>query len=300
MTELPYRFFSWLSGYVGMWLLRTTAAIVATWYFLFLPRRLGASLRFYRALFPERSRLFALVCAWRQYQDFASLFCERRAIEWGREVHFESEGAHHLTQAQAQGRGVILLMSHFGRWEIGARLLAARHEGLVVVMGGDVEGGARAGVDEDLRHAGLDVLTVRAGQGQEFDILRAAHILRRGGVVALAADRAVGAARVLRLPFLGHTVSIVAAPFALALASHAPLLVVFSVKMGPYHYRFTCDRPLILTAANHDERQQLMEEAASAYLQRLCDMVKAHPEQWQTFGEFLRREAARPRRIGSP
>ena len=181
-------------------------------------------------------------------------------------------------------------MSHFGRWEIGARLLARRQEGLTLVMGGRTGGGTRAGVDQDLRSAGLDVRTVPAGQGQAFDILQAGQILRAGGIVSLAADRAYGDARMMRLPFLGHVVSVAAAPFALALASGAPLLVVFAVKIGSRHYRLLCDDPVTLTALDRSDRPKVMEEAALAYLQRLHDMVKAYPEQWQTFGEFLRRE----------
>jgi hypothetical protein len=30
-----------------------------------------------------------------------------------------------------------------------------------------------------------------------------------------------------------------------------------------------------------------IERAAAAYLQRLQEMVKAYPEQWQTFGKFF-------------
>ena len=291
MTERFYRFLAGLSRYVGLWLVRVTAAIIATGYFVLLPRRLGHSVRFYRALFPERSVVYAVLCAWRQYQDFARLYCERLEIERRSDVRLESEGERKLEVAKAAGRGVILVMSHFGRWEIGARLLARRQEGLTLVMGGTAGGGARAGVDEDLRSAGLDVRTVSAGQGQAFDILQAGQVLRAGGVVSLAADRAHGEARMMHLPFLGHVVSVAAAPFALALASGAPLLVVFAVKIGPRHYRLICDDPVTLTALDRGDRPKVMEEAALAYLRRLNDMMKAYPEQWQTFGEFLRRDS---------
>jgi lauroyl/myristoyl acyltransferase len=293
LSEWLYKFLSRLSRFVGLWFLRIVVAVVATGYFVLLPRRLGHSLRFYRALFPERSGLFALVCAWRQYQDFASVYCERLDIERREDVHFESEGEYHLNQAKAAGRGAILLMSHFGRWEIGARLLGKRQQGLTLVMGGEAGGGARGGVDTDLRQAGLDVVTVRPAQRQDFDILRTVQRLRKGGVVSLAADRAFGDARMLRLPFLGHVVSLPAAPFALALSSGAPLLVVFAVKQGTRHYRFTCDSPVTLASANRDDRQAVMEQAAAAYLHRLHGMVQTHPEQWQIFGEFLRREDGR-------
>ena len=288
MVHWLYQVLARLSRWVGLGFLKGLAAVVATGYFGLLPRRLHGSVRFYRALYPERSAWHALGCAWRQYQDFARLYTERLEVERRDDICFDSPDEQRLRDVRAAGRGAILVMSHFGRWEIGARLLARREAGLTLVMGGLAQGGARGGVDQDLRSAGLDVVTVPAGQGQAFDILRAVQVLRAGGVVSLAADRADGEARMLRLPFLGRHCEVAAAPFALALASGAPLLVVFAVKLGPRHYRFTCDAPVTLAAPSRADRQRVMEEAAAAYLVRLADMVRAHPEQWQSFGAFLR------------
>jgi len=284
---LLYRAMVQLTRVCWLWVIRLVAAAVATGYFLLLPRRLGHSVRFYRALFPERSTLHALGCAWRQYQDFASVYSERLEIERRSDIVCERDGEANLTDALKAGRGVIVLMSHFGRWEIGARLLAQQQQGVTLVMGGQKGGGTRAGVDQALRGAGVDVVTIPEGQGQAFDILEALQGVRKGGIVSLAADRAFGDARVLRLPFLGHLVGVAAAPFALALLSGAPLLTVFSVRLGPRHYRFISDPPVTLRAANRGERQVVMEAAAAAYLVRLHDMVKAYPEQWQSFGRFF-------------
>ena len=200
---------------------------------------------------------------------------------------FESEGESHLAEAKAAGWGAILLMSHFGRWEIGARLLAQRRMGVTLVMGGQAGGEARAGIDRGLRDAGLEVFTIPDGQGQSLDILQAVQVLRQGDMVSLAADRVFGDARLLRLPFLGHTVGVAAAPFALALVSGAPLLIVFAMKIGRRRYRFVSDPPLLLTAENRADRQKVMEKAALAYLDRLQATVKRFPEQWQIFDGFF-------------
>lgn len=287
MSELLYRFYAWLSRAVGLWPIRLTAIVVATVYFVFFGRRRRHSVRFYRALFAERPRWFARWCAWRQFQDFARVYSERLEVERRTDVSFERDGDQHVVQAKAAGRGVILLMSHFGRWEIGARLLGEQHQELTLVMGGQARGEARAGVDRDLRSAGVDVVTVPEGQGQSFDILQAVSVLRQGGIVSLAADRVFGEARLLRLPFLGQTVGVAAAPFALALVSGAPLLVVFAMRVGPRRYRFVSDPPVYLSAASRRDRQAVMERAAAAYLTRLQAMVKSHPEQWQTFEGFF-------------
>jgi lauroyl/myristoyl acyltransferase len=287
VSDFVYRLFSRLSHVLGLWLVSVSASLVAAGFFFFLPRRLAHSVRFYRALYPGRSVWFALACAWRQYQDFARLYSERLEVERREDIVFESEGYQHVAEAKAAGRGAILLMSHFGRWEIGARLLARRQMEVMLVMGGQAGGQARAGVDRGLRDAGHDVLTVPAGQGQSLDILQAVQVLRQGGIVSLAADRAFGDARLLRLPFLGHTAGVVAAPFALALVSGAPLLVVFAMKTGRRHYRFVSDPPIWLKSESRSDREQVMERAAATYLDRLQAMVRSHPEQWQVFGGFF-------------
>jgi len=287
VSELVYRFYTWLSRALGLWPIRITASLVATTYFLFFGKRRRHSTRFYRALFPERPEGFARTCTWRQFQDFASVYSERLEVARRSDVVIEQEGEQHVVEAKAAGRGAILVMSHFGRWEIGARLLAEKHSELTLVMGGQAGGEARGGVDRDLRSAGVDVVTVPEGQGQSFDILQAVGVLRQGGMVSLAADRVFGEARLLRLPFLGQTVGVAAAPFALALVSGAPLLTVFAMRVGPHRYRFVSDPPVFLLAANRRDRQAVMEKAAAAYLERLGAMVKLFPEQWQTFEGFF-------------
>jgi lauroyl/myristoyl acyltransferase len=287
VSGLFYKALTQVSRVVGLWLVRVVAAIVAAGYFLVLPRRTLHAIRFYRALFPDRGLGSAIVLAWRQYQDFASVYSERLEVERRPDIRFESQGDSFLAETKSAGRGVILLMSHFGRWEIGARLLSKRHDGVTLVMGGEDAGNARAGVDRDLRDAGLGVVTVPAGEGKAFDILAAVQVLRQGGIVSLAADRAFGDARMLRMPFVGHTVEVAAAPFALAMVSGAPLLTVFAVKVGRRHYRFVCNAPATLSAPDRKARQPVLEAAAAAYLEQLRAMIRAYPEQWQSFGRFF-------------
>lgn len=284
---LLYRLLARLSRAVGLWPIRVLGAMVSAGYFLLLPKRRSNSIELYRALFPSQPKWRAFLWTWRQYQDFARIYSERLEIERRRDIEFERIGEEHLVQAHAGGRGVVVVMSHFGRWEIGARLLARRSDGVTLVMGGQASGGTRAGVDRDLRAVGVDVVTVPEGRGQAFDILEALKVLREGGIVSLAADRAFGDARVLRLPFLGRFVGVAAAPFALALSSGAPLLVVFSVRLGPRRYRFLSHPPMTLSAATRGDRTAAMERAALTYLDRLEEMMRAHPEQWQTFEHFF-------------
>ena len=81
MSERYYRFATGLSNWVGVWFFSFSAWFVATGYFLFFPARVSQSIRFYRALFPQRGRLHALYCTWRQYHMFTTVFVDRFRLQ---------------------------------------------------------------------------------------------------------------------------------------------------------------------------------------------------------------------------
>jgi len=282
-----YRVLVAASRWAGLWVVSLFASIIAAFYFLFLPRRTGHSVRLYRALFPERGGWHAYGCAWRQYQDFARIYTERLEVERITTIGYESEGHEYIEQAVADKRGAILLMSHFGRWEIAARLLARDRHPMTLMMGAQQETNPNKRVAMDLKGDGVGVVAVSEGQGQPFDVLEAVDGIRNGGVVSLSGDRAWGNPRVLRLPFLGKEVAVPVAPFVLALVTGAPLLTVFACRTGPGRYRFTCSRPRYLKARARNERDAILRGAAQEYLAELESMMRAYPEQWQTFGPFL-------------
>ena len=172
-------------------------------------------------------------------------------------------------------------MSHFGRWEIAARLLP-RTAPLTILM----ESGTES-VAADLRRDGVDVVAIPPGEGQAVDILSAIHAVRKGGFVSMAADRASREARKMRATFLGSEVAVNVAPFVLALVTGAPLFVVFAYRVGSRRYRAVCKPALFVRADDRRLRDVALRAAAEAYLEELRLVMREHPEQWHVFGPFL-------------
>jgi lauroyl/myristoyl acyltransferase len=286
MTDAVYRALARFSRLVGLWIVTGVAFFVATGYFVFLPRRLAHSVRAYRALFPGRGFWHAVLCTWRQYQDFAHVYTERLQLDRGTPLTYESEGGEHLLEAQASGHGAILLMSHFGRWEIALRLWARERPAFTIHMG---VRGTEADDDEvadSLRKDGVNVVAVQNGPDQASQILDPFWALRRGDIVSLAGDRAPIGARTIRAPFLGGHAPVNAAPFMLALVTGAPLLTVFAFRIGPGRYRIVCQPPRYVKAVKRAERDAVIEKEAAVYLEELTAMMRARPDQWHTFGPF--------------
>ena len=202
MRVLLYRATAWIARYVGVWVVALFAWFVSTGYFLFRPRRVRTSIRFYRAVFPARGRAYALWLTWKQFHHFAGVFAERVRLERGGDVALESEGWSHLTEAK---RGGVLLMSHVGNWEVAARLFQNRGLNLLLYVGAKPKEQMEGQQKRDLKQDGVELVVASADDHSPFSSLDGLRFLKRGGFVALPGDRTLGVGeRTVAVRFMGH------------------------------------------------------------------------------------------------
>ncbi len=294
MKDLFYRCLMLLSRRFGNWIFLLVAWHVATGYFLFFPRRVAVSVRFYRRLFPERSRGYALWCAWRQYHRFVYCFLDRFRLAEGDELTATCEGWEHIVTATRSGRGGIILMSHVGSWEIAAQLLRRKGEGdprmkLLLYLGEkhreQIEGRQKRSVAE----SGIRVVSVPENGGSAMDILEGLNFLREGGLVSLTGDRLWGRdQRAVTVRFAGGQARIPEVPYILAMISGAPLLIFFGYRTGKGGYHLVVKPPISVVAASRAERRTAVEAAAQRYADLLVETVRTHPDEWFHFEPFLR------------
>ncbi len=300
MRGIFYRILSWFGRAVGVWFVAAFAWLVSTGYFLFRPGRVATSVRFYRALHPERGTGHALRCTWRQFHHFAGVFAERLRLASAvdsplpnRELQradfsCTEDGLDHLARAAEAKTGAILVMSHVGSWEIGARLLQRRGFPLQLHMGIKAREQIERLQKSDLRRDGVEVLAAASAEASPFDLVEGLRFLRAGGFVSLAADRARGEpGRTVAVRFLGHEVRLSAAPWVLALLSHAPVFHFFALRTGRGRYRFAASTPRTVSAGNRAGRDDAVRRAAQDYADDLAEVVRRHPEQWYSFEPFL-------------
>jgi len=276
-----YRVLIRLGRSVGLWVVSVFAWFVAAGYFLFRPRRVACSLRFYRALAPERSGLVRLWWTWRQYQGFARLFSERILLRTRPEaIRSSAEGLEHLDEAVRSGRGAVLLMSHVGNWEIAARILGKRRYPLLLYMGTRADEQVEQEQKVDLAGDGVQVLTVPAGQQDYTAGIEGLKKLREGGLVSVAGDRTFDAsAGRLEVTLLGHRVALPRAPHVLALLARAPLIPFFALRLGRRRYHFVAYAGRTVDATSRAEREAALQRSAQSYADRLAEVVRRHPDQ---------------------
>ena len=288
MKGLGYRLVLRLAGLCGPWLLAVISRTIAVGYFLF-SGKVPESRRFYGALFPERSGIYHLWCAFKQYQNFTTIHCDRFLADRSDTTTFTSEGWEKL-EAVIGKQGGILLMSHLGNWEMAARLLRRQKDDLrlLLYMGVKEKEGVEHMQKEDLRRAGVTIIGVDQEGGSPFAAVDGIRFLQSGGIVSMTGDIVWRSdQRKIRVTFLGHDVYVPEAPYIFALLSGAPLFVFFAFRSGKNSYHFTLSDPIAILPHARKDRGQAIADAAQQYADLLEKMLREHPFEWYHFDRFF-------------
>ena len=167
--------------------------------------------------------------------------------------------------------GMISLTAHVGNWEMAGRLLALRsaRPTHVVVAAEEIQA--------------LERWVRRDGDGVRFVprtmptvSLQLVAALRRGEVVAVQGDRALGTRGDTLVPFFGRPAPFPLGPFILARALRVPVVPAFCMLGPDDRYTVTMPEPLAVAAGGE-------EEALRAWVALLEETVRRHPTQWFNF-----------------
>jgi KDO2-lipid IV(A) lauroyltransferase len=181
------------------------------------------------------------------------------------------EGDEHLLAALAEGSGLVLVTAHLGNWELGGRLIASRLRRPTHVV---VAAEADPGVERFLRGGDSPIRFVRRGDPRAMVPLVGA--LRRGEVVALQGDRALGTRGDVMVDFFGAPAAFPLGPFVLARAAGVPLLPAFCLLGRDLRYTVVIAEPMRVAAGEETE-------ALGRWARILETAVRRAPEQWFNF-----------------
>lgn len=169
------------------------------------------------------------------------------------------------------GAGLISLTAHVGNWELAGRLLAGRTARTTHVVVAEEEA---VHLEQWVRRNGDGVRFVtRSRPTVSLELVSA---LRRGEVVAVQGDRALGTRGDVLVPFFGRPAPFPLGPFILARAVGMPLVPAFCLLDTDYRYRVKVAEPLIVARGRE-------EDAARAWVRVLEDVVREYPTQWFNF-----------------
>ncbi len=280
-----------LTRWGGPWVFRVFCWSIATGYFLFFPRRVAGSVRFYRALFPDKGRIAALGTTFLQYQQFTTVFFDRyRHLDLD-QITYTSTGWDHLQQAAKNKTGGIILMSHLGNWEMAAHFLQEKIEGakILLYMGRKHREQVEKRQKDALKDTGVTIIAVDERESSPFVIVEGVNRLKAGEFVSLTGDRVWHPdQRTVTVDFLGHDIQLPIAPYILSLMANKPIYVFFSIRAGSERYHIHCAPPIRVDARDRAHRQEAITRSAQAYANLLADMARRYPCQWYHFTDFIK------------
>ncbi len=284
MKGLFYRFISLVSRYTGVWIVSVSAWFIVAAYFIFLPGRTRSSVRFYRAVFPERGGWFHVLCAWRQYHHFSTVFVDRLRFEKKNGLRWIGQGLEYLSSTAKHGKYGILLTSHVGNWEAAARGLQSLDLKILLYMGSKQYEQIEAQIKHGLADHGISIVAVSKDSSARFEVLEGLNFLRNKGFVAMAGDLLWNSGQQsITVTLFGHDVRVPKAPYVFALVTGVPIFVFFVLRTGKAQYTMIAHPPLYVTATSRDHREEAMRSAAQRYAQLLEQTVRLHPEHWYHF-----------------
>jgi phosphatidylinositol dimannoside acyltransferase len=184
----------------------------------------------------------------------------------------DSKGYEHISDPQAEGRGVILALPHLGNWDRAGAWLAGRGHKLTVVA--EPVEPPELGAWFVAERGALGMEVVFLGPNSVVQLLKA---LRAGHVVCLVSDRDLTGDGI-EVEFFGEKTTMPGGPAALALRTGAPL-----VPVG--NYFLPNSRQLVnITEPLEVERRGRLRDDVSRLTQDLAhrfeELIRAAPEQW--------------------
>ena len=284
-----YQWLSKVSRQTGPWFFELMARLVAAGFIVLSPKQVAASARFFRTLFADDSTS-AFVRTWRQYQQFTPVFLDRFLLYHSNGLRYRSKNWPQLEKRVADGRGVIILMSHLGNWEIAAHFfkLKTMDVPVLIYMGARQKEQIERLQKEALQKQGLHIVAVGESEASPFKLLEGLQTLRNGGVVAMTGDRLWHAGqRAVTVDFSGKKVRIPEAPYRLALLSGCSIVPFFALRIAPRSYSIIALEPIMVSAPKRSEQVAVIRRAAQTYTDHLAQMARRHPNQWYHFSAFF-------------
>jgi KDO2-lipid IV(A) lauroyltransferase len=188
------------------------------------------------------------------------------------DAHAHVTGIHHLSNAIAAGKGLVLALPHLGNWDFAGAWLAGQGYRVTVVAEPLEPPELYEWFVATRDQLGMRVIALSPTAGAE--VLRA---LRANEAVCLLCDRDLTGDGV-EVEFLGERTTLPAGPAMLALRSGAPLIAVgcYFRPHGRHELRILDPIDTGRTGGIRDDVMRVTQELA----RRFEDLIREQPEHW--------------------
>lgn len=187
------------------------------------------------------------------------------------EKYIEIRGEENVWQALEQKKGIILVVSHFGNWELMAVASAAKGFPMHAI-GKPAKNPFVYRYIKRLRgFTGLKSIDKKGA------IRETVRLLKENQIVAMLIDEHVKKGG-MWVDFFGRKAAVSALPAMLSLKYGAPVMPAFYYRESPGRSVFVFEKPFELIKAGNS--QQDMVSNTQQYARRLEEEIRKRPEDW--------------------
>ena len=261
---------------IGLNLSRKFSLFLAFFFFYILPIRKKVVLKNLEIAYPENNLSTIKKSAFRIYKSFAITLVELLYLPYMKRQEIinavECLNPELIIEKYNEGKGVILLSSHFGNWEFIAISVALQ---INIPFSVIVKPLRNPYVYDWMNRA-------RTKFGNEIvplgiSIRKTYQTLKEKKIVAMVADQR-GPQEGVRVIFFGREVSVYTGPAALALKTGSPIIFGVPVRQKNYKYRTI----LVEISQNdlpesYEEKIKEISQRHTAYLEKI---IRENPAQW--------------------
>jgi len=200
-------------------------------------------------------------------------------------------GLEPLHEDMDRGRGVLLLGSHHGSFEVLRVLSEQRPDAVIAVVLDRAQSPVITSLLEALNPA-LANHVIDANQDGNAVVLGIREALERGALVGLLADRARPGQSTQACRFLGGDAAFPVAPWMIASAMKVPVQLCFGLYRGGARYDLHFERFAEYVLIPRALRPQALAAIVQRYANRLEHHVRLAPFNWFNFYDFWRFDEA--------
>jgi len=182
------------------------------------------------------------------------------------------DGLEHFNAAMEKGRGVLLLTSHFGNWELMALAFSLLYRPINIVI---------RPLDIPLLDSLITHIRTWGGNqiiAKKGSLRKVLRLLATGDVVGLLMDQNPAWYEGVFVPFFKEIACTNKALSVLALRTNAPVIPVHNVRELDGSYRIVAE-PEVALVRSGDTRRDI-EENTAEFNKIIESYVRRHPEQW--------------------
>ena len=240
-----------------------------------------------------RLRLGLKTCVWDYYAHFFSFSVSLihrigLLVRKKNELKYSTANENYIEDEIAGGRGVILLSSHIGNWEIAGEILSGRLKAKINVLMVERDGEQMKKIYESVnKNRAVNIISI--GENPFETMIAVKTALENGEIVAALGDRYIDE-NIAEVEFLGAKAKFPRGIFEIACITNTKIIPVFMTRKKLHFYEFRAGEAIVIARfdklSNRIQRKENIDRAVQDFANQIAGQARITPLQWYNFYKF--------------